>query len=284
MIENNVLREASSRFCQKVAHLSNGKIVAYREAQHNIKQTCVIIHGLTGTSYSMLLLADAYRKHGWRVVVLDLPGHGDSSTIPARNMNDLADWLHETLQLVCPNPAIIVGNSFGSSVVLAYIQKYQISLTTRIILSAPIPVFHPILQVIDRVFACTPDTIARRIYYTNRLLLGFRTNFLLARRDRFDYRQIVAECIATEGPQVHHQYAEMVLMKANLHSNPFSKPLPRYLLSQVVVVYGDTDRLAGERAMNYLQKWAAKLRIIEIAQCGHLVHIEGITEIVKIFN
>lgn len=274
----NELKQAAKFFNTHSLRLAdNGATVHYREAQEGSTKACVILHGLTGTSYSMLLLADAYRRRGWRVVVPDLPGHGSSSAIPVKHMHDLADWLYAVLRQLCPEPTVLVGDSFGSSVALTYAQKYRLSPVTRLVLGAPIPTLDSVLKVVDRVFACTPDAAARRLYYTNRLLLGMRTNFLLAQRHRSDYRRLVEECIAIEGAQANHRYAEMVLMGANIDNNPFKIPLSEDLVGRTAVVYGDTDRLSGKRAARYLQEWAADAQVVEVPQCGHLVHIEGIS-------
>ena len=97
---------------------------------------------------------------------------------------------------------------------------------------------------------------------------------------RTDYRQYVAECIAVEGAQANHRYAEMILMPANIRSNPFLSPLSKQLASQTVIMYGDADRVAGSRAAQYLQKWGYSAHIVQVPQCGHLIHIEGISDII----
>ncbi len=279
----NTFQHIESYFSRRFLELADGNTVAYREVQpEESNQVCVIIHGLTGTSYSMLLLADAYRKKGFQTIVVDLPGHGGSTTIPVEDMSSLARWLHVVLQEICPSHrlALLLGDSFGASVVLAYAQRYALLPTTSIILAAPIPLIHPVLSIVDRLFSRVPDTIARQIYYTNHFLLSVRIRFLLAQWRRPDYRYYVAECIAIEGAQANHRYAEMVLMPANMRSNPFLSPLSEQLANQTVIMYGDTDRVAGSRAARYLRKWGNSAHIVQVPQCGHLIHIEGISDII----
>ena len=56
----NELKQAAKFFNTRWLHMADsGAAVHYREAQEDNAKTCVILHGLTGTSYSMLLLADA---------------------------------------------------------------------------------------------------------------------------------------------------------------------------------------------------------------------------------
>ena len=279
----NTFQHIESYFFRRSLELADGNVVAYREVQpEGGNQVFVIIHGLTGTSYSMLLLADAYRKKNFQTIVIDLPGHGGSTPIPVDDMSSLARWLHDVLQEVCPKhqPTLLLGDSFGASVVLAYAQRYTLPPTTSIILAAPIPLIHPVLSIVDRLFSRVPDAIARQIYYTNRFLLSIRIRFLLAQWRRTDYRQYVAECIAVEGAQANHRYAEMILMPANIRSNPFLSPLSKQLASQTVIMYGDADRVAGSRAAQYLQKWGYSAHIVQVPQCGHLIHIEGISDII----
>jgi esterase len=83
------------------------------------ERTVLICHGILGSrrnwrSFARGLVA---ALPGWRVVVVDLRGHGDSSDLGppytvAQCAQDLAD-----LDL---DPEVVVGHSFGGKVVLAY--------------------------------------------------------------------------------------------------------------------------------------------------------------------
>ncbi len=249
----------------------------YREANPVAGRTIVVVHGLTGTSASMLFMAAAFAKRGDRVVVLDLPGHGHSSTIPVVNMDDLAVWLHEVLHGVLRlQEFVLVGNSFGSSVCLAYAHKYGLPANSRMVLSAPIPSISPLLALPDRALSYVPGAIMKKLYYANRLAEPFRIWYLLANpRDKTLYGK-VSDCIRTEGPLVQHRYAGRVLMPANIRSNVFSRALPDDIARRTAIVFGAKDQLAGKRARDTLRNWHPDVDVVEVDHSGHLVHIEAI--------
>ncbi|WP_205501610.1 alpha/beta fold hydrolase [Rufibacter psychrotolerans] len=60
----------------------------------------------------------------FRVVTLDLPGHGQSSVPESFSMASQAQRVHETLQALNVNKCLLVGHSMGGYVALAFAEKY----------------------------------------------------------------------------------------------------------------------------------------------------------------
>jgi pimeloyl-ACP methyl ester carboxylesterase len=78
----------------------------------------VLVHGLGGAASNWVELAPALSR-SYRVLALDLPGHGGSSPLPAApSLTPLADVVAAVAEREGLFPAAVVGHSFGGLVAL----------------------------------------------------------------------------------------------------------------------------------------------------------------------
>ncbi|MFH9010912.1 alpha/beta fold hydrolase [Streptomyces sp. NPDC017943] len=78
-------------------------------------RTAVLVHGIMTDSRSWSGVAPAIARHGYRVVAVDLPGHGGSGPAPGYTPASLAAALLATLPEA---PDLAVGHSLGSAALL----------------------------------------------------------------------------------------------------------------------------------------------------------------------
>lgn len=90
--------------------------------------TAVLLHGLATDSMASWYFTLAYSlvKAGFRVVLVDLRGHGRSERPPLRYaLDDFVDDLETLLDRVGgTSPHLLVGNSFGGTVAFAYAVRH----------------------------------------------------------------------------------------------------------------------------------------------------------------
>ena len=265
-------------FHSKYIQLINGASVHYVEANPQGVRTVIIVHGITGTHYSMLPMASEWMRLGDRVLVVDLPGHGRSNRIAVASFDDMAHWLHEVIQQLCPAQSfVLVGNSFGSGVCAQYARIYGLREECGMVLGAPIPTLAPTMQKLERITSRLPEKIMQAIYYSNRLAEPLRISILLRQHHNKNARHLVSEMIRNEGPLVQHRYAFGVLMPSYYRANVFSTPLPKDIRRRTIVVHGDADRLAGREVYMLMQDFMKGSGNVVVApRCGHLVHVEAI--------
>ncbi len=88
-------------------------------AAHDQTQPLIVfLHG-AGMDHSVFALQSRwFAHHGWRVLAVDLPGHGRSGGAPLADVPALADW---TAELVATRGgrAALVGHSMGALIALA---------------------------------------------------------------------------------------------------------------------------------------------------------------------
>jgi len=82
----------------------------------------VLLHGLGAAGTSFARLAEHVRPHVKRVVIPELAGHGASAHPGERAVTPtlVVDTMTATLDRLLDEPAILVGNSLGGAVAIAY--------------------------------------------------------------------------------------------------------------------------------------------------------------------
>ena len=76
--------------------------------------TAVFIHGAANDHSVWALQSRYFAFHGWNVLALDLPGHGQSGDSPRTTISDYSNWVAAFLDAVGVRAAVVVGHSMGS--------------------------------------------------------------------------------------------------------------------------------------------------------------------------
>ena len=79
-------------------------------AQH----TAVFIHGAANDHSVWALQSRYFAWHGWNVLAVDLPGHGQSDGSLCTSIDALADWVAAFLDAAQVTAAVVIGHSMGS--------------------------------------------------------------------------------------------------------------------------------------------------------------------------
>src|ERR1043165_2629315 len=99
--------------------------------------TVVMVHGNAGgvEDFSLGAFGLLCSKH--RVLAIDRPGHGKSQRTGKHRftLEYQAELLHQTLSQLEVSQPILVGHSWGASLVLAYTLKYQTEVSAAVLLA-----------------------------------------------------------------------------------------------------------------------------------------------------
>jgi pimeloyl-ACP methyl ester carboxylesterase len=232
----------------------------------------VLLHGLGGAASNWTELApELAREH--RVIVVDLPGHGGSSPLPALpNLEPFADRVGLVLQREGVHPAVVVGHSLGCVVAL------------RLAMRSP-----DLVRGLVLISAAGIGSTTRRARYAlalsslvqpGRLLAPFRDRIAESRR----LRAFVWGPWATpDGTTVSPAATIGLLEGPSLHSDTTSAAAalveedPRVDLGRVrcpaMLLWGARDpQVPIDDAFQYARRLRAPLRVV--AGAGHLVIAE----------
>ena len=98
----------------------------------------VLVHGITGSVWTWWRVAPALGAQGWRVIGVDLRGHGDSPPMDGpQTREDLAADLAETIEALDLAPVdVLIGHSLGAAVALE-LAHARPELVRRVVLEDP---------------------------------------------------------------------------------------------------------------------------------------------------
>lgn len=127
--------------------------------------TVILAHGFAGDIALMRTMGAAIAQNGYKVVIFDFPGHGDSTlSMGGPEFNDTIQWVRERFSNDTPS---VAGHSMGSNAALGYGLKHDVK---AVIVISP---FNPAVnatspanllwiagsQDLDGVMKATPDAL-----------------------------------------------------------------------------------------------------------------------------
>ena len=78
------------------------------------QRTAVFIHGAANDHSVWALQSRYFAWHGWNVLAVDLPGHGQNDGPFCTSIEALADWVAAFLDAAQVKAAVVIGHSMGS--------------------------------------------------------------------------------------------------------------------------------------------------------------------------
>lgn len=101
-----------------------GKTVRYWEYNTARPKTIIFVHGFRGTHHGLELVAEQLAD--FRIIIPDLPGFGESDTLPdGHTLEGYVAFLDEFKEAIEPGrPSILLGHSFGSILVAHYAAEH----------------------------------------------------------------------------------------------------------------------------------------------------------------
>lgn len=229
----------------------------------------VLVHGLGGAATNWVELLPELAQR-YRVLVLDLPGHGGSGRLArGSGMSDFADAVAAVIEHEGAAPALVFGHSFGGHTALRLVHRRP-ELVRGLLLAAPagIATGTRALRAAVRVSA---------VMRPARLVAPFRHRFA----ESLWYRRALFRPWFVSDPLALSPRATIGFLDgapANVDIATAGRAMladdPRLDLEQaacpVVLLWGARDaQLPLDDAFEYARRLRAKLRVV--ADCGHLV-------------
>ena len=118
-------------------------------ASASANERCVVfIHGAGMDHTVWALPIRHFARKGWRVLAVDLPGHGRTEGPPLDSIGDMADWLATVLDAAEVEAAAVAGHSMGSLVAWEFARRHGARCSALALLgtSAPMPVTDQLLD------------------------------------------------------------------------------------------------------------------------------------------
>lgn len=124
---------------ERSVQTKDGKVFYYLSPSISNKPTLVFLHGLTANHTQCLEIIKLLEKNGYRCLVPDLRGHGNSDKTKKQLLYKISVFtedLHQIIDQENLNKIILAGYSFGGTIALDFSIKYQDRVSRLILISS----------------------------------------------------------------------------------------------------------------------------------------------------
>jgi len=245
-------------------------------AEGGAGDTIVFIHGFGGSKDRWLKIAK-YFTPKYRVIMLDLPGFGDSSKPQDAKYNIMSQV--ERFNLFVNELRLtkfhLVGNSMGGAIASSYAATYPQMVKTLALFDAAgvkTPVKSELGLLLEK--GVNPLTIKDPDDYDKLLKLAY---FNPPHIPSFVKRHLAKQEIETEplNKKIFSDISTDVLSTEN-KLNKITAP--------TLIVWGDSDKLIDISSVPIFEKNIKNSKSVIIKECGHMPHMEKPAETASIYQ
>ncbi len=222
----------------------------------------VLIHGIGGDHRDWLLQLNTLSKH-FRVLAVDLRGHGLSSRAESYTMRDFASDIFKFIRVVCGGKAHVCGISMGGMVSLQLAVDYPQAVCS--------------LTLVDTSACVDPETV-KCVSAWVRLYLqsGFEAYFEQLVKGVFHHRFV------QENPSFIRNLKEIV-SKRDLSSlidvargtaNFDLRDKLGMIKQPTLIVHGENDTVIPLRQAYVLREGIPNVKLVVLKECGHAPIVE----------
>jgi abhydrolase domain-containing protein 6 len=248
--------------------------IAYAEG--GTGDTIIMVHGYAGNKDNWVYLAK-YLTPNYRVIIPDLPGHGDSSK--PQNVSYSHASQVERLNLFAKELKLtkfhLIGNSMGGNIAGNYAADYPEMVKTLALFNASgvhAPIKSELILLMEK--GINPFMI----------------------RDAKDFDKFL-EFVFVKPPQLP-SFVTQYLAKQSLEAGPLNKKIGddmrldiftlesrlNKITAPTLILWGDTDRVVHISSVPIFEKGIKNSKSVIIKECGHVPMIEKPAETASIYQ
>jgi pimeloyl-ACP methyl ester carboxylesterase len=226
----------------------------------------IILHGLFGMLDNWRTIAK-HLESKYKCILVDLRNHGRSPHHPEMNYEIMAGDIHELMNDLQIDQAVLMGHSMGGKVAMQFALTYPDRISHLIVIDIAPREYPPHHQdVIDAIESLDPSTLHSRADAENALRKYLNDDedtiqFLLKNISRlpeggFQWKANMTGIIS--------QYPQ--LMDAIINTVPFDKP--------VLFIAGEKSNSIRKEDLTGIEKLFPNTKFVTIRNAGHWVHAD----------
>ena len=216
----------------------------------------VFVHG-AGFDHSVWVMPARYfARHGYRVVALDLPGHGRSEGAARTNIESMASWVVDLLDTLNIEKAAVVGHSMGSLVVMTLAAQHHERVQSLALLGTSAP-----MRVTNLLLDAASDNHHAAIDMANswsHSVGGTRGT-----------SETPGMSILNGGERLLERAADGVFHADLAACNEFSAQNLAAIAAPALVIAGDADKMTPSKAGLAVAEQLLDVRTCMLPGCGH---------------
>ena len=241
---------------------ANGLYYFSHDAEDPESPPILLIHGAGGSH--LYWPPDIRRLNGFRVVALDLPGHGKSEGIGRQSISDYVEAVQDFMDAVDMPAAVVAGHSMGSAIALQLALDAPDRVLALVMVSggSRLRVNPSILEN-----AANPATFSLAVKAINDWAFGLesdpRVRELASQRMEKETRPTV----------LHGDFVACNDFDASERLDEVTKP--------ALFICGTEDKMTPLRYSHAIHEQVKKSELVEIEGAGHMVMIEKSREVAQ---
>lgn len=219
-------------------------------------KTLVFLHGWGQNIAMMEPLAKPF-KNDYHIIIVDLPGFGDSSEPDTIwSVFDYADCLNKLFKQLNVDKPILLGHSFGGKIALAYSSKYEVE--KLIVFGSP---FRKEIQKLS---------LKTRFLKRVKKLPGMERVASFAKR----------HIGSTDYKNASNRMREILVNSVNLDITDDVKKIK----CPTLIVWGTNDQAVNIKEAYELEKLISNAGVVEYPGCSHYAYLENINQTINVLN
>jgi pimeloyl-ACP methyl ester carboxylesterase len=244
----------------------DGKTIAYSNGSgHPVQDAPLIVflHG-AGMDHSVWVMPARYfARHGYRVLAVDLPGHGRSDGPALDNIDEMANWVRALIEHESESPreTVLAGHSMGSLICMSLAARYP-ELVDKVLLlgtSAPMPVADVLLNAAQ-------DNDHAAIDMANTWSHGQRS--MMGASDNPGTSNLYM------GERLLERVADDVYFRDFTACNGFTTEHYPSIETPTLIITGDEDKMTPPKAGMAVAGMLRNSHVTHLKGCGHSMLVE----------
>jgi pimeloyl-ACP methyl ester carboxylesterase len=223
----------------------------------------VFLHGAAMNRTVWALPARYFANHGYAVMALDLPAHGNSEGPPLPSIGELADWLVRVLDAAGVASATLVGHSMGTLPLIETAARHPGRVDRIVLLGTSLPMAVA-GALLDSARADDPAAYDMVNLWSH------------SRRAQLGGSRAAGTWVTGAGLRLLERSGPGVLYNDMNSCNEYQTGLEaaRRVACPAVLILGDSDRMTPARSADGLLQALPKSRRIVLNGCGHMLMAE----------
>ncbi len=224
------------------------------------KRTILFVHGAGGNKNNWINQFDGL-KGGFNVVVVELPGHGDSSPQGANRVEQYAEDVAGVIDALVPAPPVVVGHSMGGAIAQTLALNFAEKVSALVLIGT----------------GC-------RLRVLPSILDGILTNFegTVAMINRYAFSKFTEEDVVQEGTSEMAKTQPSVIHGDFLACNRFDIcDKLEGITHPVLILCGEDDQLTPVKYSKYLLEHLPNATMKTFPKAGHMVMMEKPAEVTE---
>lgn len=274
--------------------ITDDQPIVYTDSQPGARVTTLVaVHGFRGTDEGLeAVLEPFFDNTHLRIMTFNIPGMGYSPALPTIDytLDTIAAQVIDFVEHIdCPKPIILLGHSFGTTVV-ARVASLRPDLLLQLFLISPIPLAdgrrkaphrRAALAALDAYFYLVghgPKRLGVALF-GNKLFSDFSTDLLLKKPSE---RQRIRDLHRANLVLPVNRRAMFQTHKASTRHDVLETALD--ITTPTVIIAGDRDTLAHRKHLARLAEAIPHSTYHAISGAGHLAHHEHTSELTRLIR